>query len=372
MLKRPSETQITDLAAGKLSPVAAWLLRRRIARDADLSRELRETEAVFSELQTLRAETPARSTFPVPSASDRQPTGNPWRTDAPVRLATPTITLFGGLVMNRRAVFTATAALCLLCVTGGYAAVRLLYPSLSGLDTGTGHVWDASFAYQGEVKFYSPDKTDRGSIGHSNSNPNAAVEATVTIDKTDYPVSGAGKHELRGKDGNLIGIVELIPETTAQREALTAKHDRENHIDEKLAMQPGAVDGYGNCIGGFGSAGIAIANHIVVANKYTHWQVQGANLVINFYDAKTHKQVYQAHACDVNDQIRAEMKRTLSPESYAARVSSSVPPSPIFTWTANDTGKDTDKTERHVGYGSFPMTLADGTVLRVEVARDER
>ena len=77
-------------------------------------------------------------------------------------------------------------------------------------------------------------------------------------------------------------------------------------------MNYGERDGYGQAVGYFGDRPNRVA-----------WKLWAENVIVRFYDAKTGKQVYQAQASNVDDTIRAEQKRELSPE--ASRISQHSP-----------------------------------------------
>ncbi|MBC8139455.1 MAG: hypothetical protein H8F28_26555 [Fibrella sp.] len=255
--------------------------------------------------------------------------------------------------MNRRAVLATTASLCLLCVTGGYAAVRHLYNPFADLDAGNRTTWSIKENnFRGQVRFYSEKGTFQGSVA-SDGYIGSPVVATVKVGEEIFVVSGVGRHTLRSKTtGKIAGSVELVAESGAEREALWQRHDRENGIEQRLSINHGAKGGYGKCVGFFGDA----------PNRLT-WELAGSNVRVLFFDSKTGKQVYSGTAGPVNDTIRAELKQTLSPESYAASVANHVPSDPRFSWQTPD-----GKWRAFMTFRSFPMTLPDGTELRVELA----
>lgn len=330
---------ITDLVTGQLSPLASWRLRRRIAASPVLARELKEIEALHADLRLLQTE----------EVTQRPPVwGSTSATAHTVKSSS--FWILGGIAMNRRVVVAATAALCLLCVTGGYAAVHYLYKPFHDMDAGNGLVWHADHHFRGEVKFYDVNGTYQGSNG-TDGEDNAPVSATVTVSGQSFPVFGAGRHAIEDKSGKLLGTVELVPETKEEREAWRQKHNREMGIEQQLHISYGAKDGYGQCIGFFGDE----------PNRIT-WKLSGTNVRVLFFDQSTGKQVYSGKAGPVDDAIRAEQKQSLSPESYAATVAEQVPSEPYFSWTTPDGKQHTFMTFR-----SYPMALPDGTKLRVEI-----
>lgn len=342
----PSDAEvdtITDLVAGQLSPFAAWRLRRRIQASPTLARELREAEALQADLRSLQRENVTR-----PAPEWETGTGTAYRFSPQ-----PTVWTFGRVSMNRRTVLAATAAACLLCITGGYAAVRHLYDPFLDLDAGNRVTWRVKeHNFRGEVRFYSPAGESQGSVG-SDGFADSPPVATVEVAGEPFVVSGAGRHELRsGATGKTVGTVELVPETTAQREAWRRSHDREMGTEQRLHMSYGARDGYGQCVGYFGDS----------PNRVT-WKLSGSNVRVLFFDQTSGKQVYSGTAFPVNDVIRAEMKQALSPEAYTATVAPGpVPGDPHFSWVTPD-----GKRHEFMTFRSYPLTLPDGTKLRAEI-----
>lgn len=168
---------MTELASGRLAPLAALRLRARMARSPELAREFAETKALFTDLRELRSERPSR--FAPDWLTADTETGHPLKGNA-----SPTVWNLGGFAMNRRAVIAATATLSLLCVTGGYAAVRYLY-SFDNLDAGHGRVWSADRHFTGQVKFTDADGVSRGSYGGS------ATPGSVTMNGKTFPKEAA-------------------------------------------------------------------------------------------------------------------------------------------------------------------------------------
>lgn len=352
MPKSPDNDAITDLLTGQLSPLAAWRLRRRIARSPELKRELAETQSLIADLQAFRSERPLR--FP----PDWSRAGS---ADMPARKT---------FAMNKPAVFAATAALCLLLVTGGSAAVRYLFPPLSGLDAGNGATWSADLDFRGEAKFRDAKGVDRGTVsfdggstsvefdpqGSPTGTPKTMVRtnpvsAQIKIGSETFPVSGAGRHELRTPSGVLLGTVELVPQSKGGREAWRKKYDAQNGIVEKLHCSYGARDGFGRAIGYFGDG-----------DKRVTWEVWGENVTVQFFSVATGNRVYQAQSFPVDDAVRAEQKRELSPEIYAATVADTLPPAPTFTYRRGSEPARTAKMGEVI-----TVQIPDGTVLRVRL-----
>lgn len=346
----PSDAErqaITDLVAGQLSPFAAWRLRRKIATSPVLSRELAEYEALYADLRSLQTEDVTRTAPKWENASI--PTQHS---------KSSAFWTFGRITMNRRTVLAATISLCLLCVSGGYAAVRYLYDPFTGMDTGDRTTWKVKeHNFRGQVKFFSAKGEFKGSVG-SDGFVGSPVVATVDVGTETFVVAGEGRHELRSKtSGKIVGSVELVAETQAERNAFWKRHDHEMGIEQRLHMSYGAKDGYGQCIGYFGDE----------PNRVT-WKLSGSNVRVLFFDEITGKQVYSGTAGPLNDAIRAEMKQTLSPESYAATVSPiPVPSDPRFSWITPD-GKQHD----FMTFRSYPMTLPDGTKLLVQIVPGDK
>ena len=218
------------------------------------------------------------------------------------------------------------------------------------MNAGNGLVWHANHAFSGQVKFYSPDGVYRGSNG-TDGKEGAPVTATVVVSGQSFSVTGAGRHPLLDPSGALLGTVELVPETEAQRAAWRVEHDKQNGIEQPLRMSYGAIDGYGQCIGFFGDGASRI-----------DWKLSGSNVRVLFVDTQTGRQVYSARTVTVNDAIRADLKQSLSPEAYAATVAATVPSEPTFTWKAQD-GKEHSWKES----GSDPLKLSNGINLRVKL-----
>jgi hypothetical protein len=219
------------------------------------------------------------------------------------------------------------------------------------MDAGNGLTWRADHNFRGEVKFYDAKGNYKGSHG-TDGVENAPVLAKVTISGETYTVSGAGRHDIRDSRNRLLGTVELVPETSEEREALRKRHDREMGIEKRLPMSHGARDGYGQCLGFFGDG----------PGRVT-WKLSGSDVRVLFFDEASGKQVYSGTALPIDDAIRAEMKQTLSPEAYAATVAQGpVPNVPYFMWITPD-----GKSHYFMTFRSFPITLPDGTKLRAEI-----
>jgi hypothetical protein len=210
------------LAAGQLSPLAGWRLRRRIARDPSLARE-------WANIQQLRADL----RFLVSSgriASVESPTAS-----SPV----PTLTL-GGIVMKRRTVFAALAV-CLFSVIGAVAGRRYLDNVMSATFTDQSHTdWTLRTTLAAKIQLVDRDgQPDSGHHWESPGGypPSDAIE--LTSHKTGKIVfHGYGRHTVRATSGDLLGYVDVTPFTESDQRRIQGENDENVRSYAALLQNP--------------------------------------------------------------------------------------------------------------------------------------
>lgn len=204
--------RMDDLVTGQLGPLAAWRLRRRIARDPALAREFTEIQQMQADLRSLA----------------RQNSSRPAQSPA-------TTWTIGGLTMKRRAVLAASL-LTIFAITGGAVASR--YWSKPAADAScTMRGWDIDSWYfhgqfRGNATVVSPKGNYVNKLPLNGSSSSASIRVIYSMNKREVAqadLSGMGKHSIRDRSGNLLGSIILSPLTDEDVKMIKKAEDEVAH-----------------------------------------------------------------------------------------------------------------------------------------------
>jgi hypothetical protein len=228
--------QLPGFVLGEVGGWQKWRLSRHIAGCPLCQKERDRLSVLYGQLRTLQSETPP----PVPILP------------MVPNIAPQSITL-GGKVMNKRMVFAASAALCLL-VGGGAIAYKLRPPTML---LGVGEQSDANpnitknggwsigwyfyGQYQGKVEVF--DTTGKSLTKEQYLNGSSASSPLLVRRQEELggkerilfenTIHGFGKHELTNVQGQKIGYVVLSPMNAEEKQIKDEeeKSDREAWLD---------------------------------------------------------------------------------------------------------------------------------------------
>ncbi len=223
--RSPADTireRMDDLVSGQLSPWNAWLLRRRIARNPQYTRE-------WSQLQDMHAD--LRRLAVVNSVNTH---GN---RSIPSALSSPTVRI-GGIVMKKRTAVVAATLLTLFAVTGAIAA-RHFAPregdcGFPGADRDFDW-WYFHGTFRGRATVLDPKGQAINTIAVNGS----AEDGTVLVKFSRHSkevahdtFQGMGRHAIHDAAGKLVGYVDLSPLTQKDNDRLAQD---EQEIQEDMA-----------------------------------------------------------------------------------------------------------------------------------------
>lgn len=293
-----SRHQLVHLAAGELGPVAAWRLRRQIARDPDLAREWQEVRQVWTDLGQLRS----------PVVPSRRPEWPERRSAHGVKAPR----------LLRRAIL-AVGLIGLVSITGAVAARFWTdWITETAFSDAHGRIWHLSGNYLGKTQVL--DEAGRVTNEWTTEEGDPRGVRVVKVDGFRREFRGPGRHEFRDGRGKLLGYVRLAETSDADRKRLEELREWEAFHWESLHQ--GAADVVVGAANPVSLPGL-VAGHSEKAR--VSWVVRGHAKVTAVYPGEN-PPVRQTAASASVEVLQAE-KAAPRYRAHLNRLRASVPPS---------------------------------------------
>lgn len=190
---RRNDEQWTALAAGGLSPLASWRLRRHLAGCADCRTRWEQTRQIWTGLRGMAA-------APVPdSLQDR------------VRGRWPTLSSKKGMNPMKRRMALLTCTLLLVGITAAMAARVLTYHPSGGFGH-AGRMWNYTTNLKGRMTVLDAQGrkigqfTNDGAFMTDAAGPDTAW-VKLDVAGQEHVLRGPGRHEVKDAHGALLGYV---------------------------------------------------------------------------------------------------------------------------------------------------------------------
>ncbi len=203
-----NDERIRDLLSGSINPIRGAILRAHLKRCATCRSEWERGRELWSSLAGLASE-PAGAELKARIAQSLPPAQRSVRP----------ITWKEALAMKKRLVVV--VALLLVCAAGLLAS-GLLGGKATGEAMVNGHSWAFTSSFQGRMSILTPDGdvcAMTGPLGGDQTQGSVSVK----VDGESYLFDGIGRHEVRGKSGELLGYVEMRQVTQEEVEADAAQ-----------------------------------------------------------------------------------------------------------------------------------------------------
>ena len=352
------QIKMDDLATGQLGPLAAWRLRRHIARDPALAREFAEIRQLHDDLQMLVGEKK--------QLAARRP-------------ISPMTWTIGGLTMKRRVVLAAAAALTCATVTGAVAARHFLdmTPHAAFTDS-QGRLWDIRTNLPGTIRLFNTEGRQIGQMTTDGGSPRGSDIVLVSCaGQQDQTLHGYGKHLLRSRTGAILGSLNVSPLSAQDKQQQAASGMAARNGLEALYREPNTftanAPGSGGKGGVTGAVGLT-AGHLT--DRGISWKLIGYAMVTADYltGEKPEHQEGRGSALPSADSVPFPARGEF------ARLMSLAPPlgaAPQLYWQiAGDnhtiekgTWRDLRRTGSFTGYGKHEVKDENGkTVLVLTVS----
>lgn len=190
---RQNDEPITALAAGELSPLAAWRLRRHLAGCAQCRTRHEQTRQIWTGLRGM-------ASAPVPKSLQGRVRGQ-W----------PPLPLKKGMDPMKRRMALLTCALLLVGITAAMAARVLTYHPSGGFGH-AGQMWSYTTNLKGRMTVLDAQGrkigqfTNDGAFMTDAAGPNTAW-VKLTAAGQERVLRGPGRHEVKDAKGALLGYV---------------------------------------------------------------------------------------------------------------------------------------------------------------------
>jgi hypothetical protein len=327
------------LASGGMSKLRAMLVRHHVAQCAPCRRRYDDAKLICAKLSEIASEPVSEQVLAavfaaIPSDADHR---------AGSSLSDITI---GGRYKVKKLTLVLAGAVLLIGVAAAMAP-RLNFGHMEGSVGMPGHQWRFEINQKVRIQVYDANNQLLGTLADDSDDSDAPVDLTVA--GQHFQVTGYGRHEIRSQSGDLIGTVDLEPETAQQVQ------DDEKKVSgmpsDFLAATAWAKARELSSNGTSGAAGGVASSYGFNRAQDVFWYVRGIATVA-MLDPQTGRIDVSASSNRVSAQILANLPAQISAQLYQPGLDN-----PQIAITAGD------KTTYDRGFGKYRIADSSGRLL---------